>query len=66
MRVADELVAAALTAEGRRRCCFERHFSRHLGDDEAAAVAAALGRVLDAVRAAGRADHGSGASGAHR
>jgi DNA-binding MarR family transcriptional regulator len=58
---------AALTAEGRRRfreaaptylAGIERHFSRHLSDAEAAAVAAALGRVL--------ADHGSDASGARR
>ena len=70
---------AALTDEGRRRfreaaptylAGIERHFSRHLGDDEATAVATALGRVLhaerDAARGSGRTDHGSGAPGARR
>ena len=53
---------AALTVEGRRRfreaaptylAGIERHFSRHLGVGEAAAVAAALGRVLEAERHGG-------------
>ena len=53
---------AALTDEGRRRfrdaaptylAGIERHFSRHLSDGEAAAVAAALGRVLEADRRGG-------------
>ena len=51
---------AALTDEGRRRFLaaaptylagIERHFSRHLSDGEATAVATALGRVLAADRA---------------
>lgn len=54
---------AALTDEGRRRFLaaaptylagIERHFSRHLSDEEATAVATALGRVLDADRAPDR------------